>query len=156
MFQVGDTVVHPGEGLCEVRDIRTEEFVAGQPRQYYALRPLRAGTETTVFLPVDQTRVLLRAVMSVQLAQTLEEEAQKQAPVWTDNERTRQETVSRIMHEAQPVAMMRLVMDLRAEQTRRRSVGKKLRYADEHALTEARRLLRQELETVLGDKAPSV
>lgn len=154
MFQVGDTVVHPGEGLCEVRDICTKEFVAGQPREYYALRPLRVGAETTVFLPVDQTRVPLRAVMSKQLAQRLQEEARQHAPVWTANERERQERVLRILHEAEPVALMRLVMDLCAEQTRRRETGKKLRYADEHALTEARRLLRQELAAVLGDEAP--
>ena len=53
MFQLGDTVVHPRDGLCVVEDIRTEEFQTGEPRQYYLLRPLAEGG-VTVYLPVDQ------------------------------------------------------------------------------------------------------
>ncbi len=52
MFRQGELVVHPGEGVCRVEGVRTEEFQKGQPREYYLLRPMAAGG-MTVYLPVD-------------------------------------------------------------------------------------------------------
>ena len=147
MFRAGDTVLHPGEGVCRVEDIRTEEFQKGQPRDYYLLRPLADGG-MTVYLPVDQQRVCLRAVMTAEEARTLKEDAVARDSVWSDNDRERQERFAAILRAAQPIELMRMVLDIREEQAVRRQSGKKLRYTDEHALQDALRLLRQEIATV--------
>ena len=148
MFQTGNTVLHPGEGVCRVEDIRTEEFQKGQPRDYYLLRPV-AGGGMTVYLPVDQQRVQLRAVMTPAQARTLREDAEAQGSVWIDNDRERQARFAKILRAAQPIELMRMVLDIRAEQKARRQSGKKLRFTDEHALQDAVRLLRQEIAAVL-------
>lgn len=150
MFQVGQTVVHPGEGLCEVTDVRTEEFVKGQPQEYYLLRPLGKEAGMTVYLPVNQQKVRLRTAMTAAEARALPAAAAATASVWSDNERERQERFAQILRDSEPVAMMRMVQELRDEQARRRNDGKKLRFTDERALQEAVRLLRQELTAVLG------
>lgn len=145
MFRQGELVVHPGEGVCRVEDVRTEEFQKGQPRKYYLLRPMAAGG-MTVYLPVDQTRVPLRPIMDAERARTLHDVAQAAESVWVANDRERQERFAAILHAAEPEAMMRMVLDIREQQAARRQRGKKLRFTDEHALQEAERLLKQELE----------
>lgn len=145
MFRQGELVVHPGEGVCRVEDVRTEEFQKGQPREYYLLRPMAAGG-MTVYLPVDQTRVPLRPIMDAERARTLHDAAQAAESVWVANDRERQERFTAILHAAEPEAMMRMVLDIREQQAARRQRGKKLRFTDEHALQEAERLLKQELE----------
>lgn len=149
MFRQGDMVVHPREGVCCVEDIRTEEFQKGQPRDYYLLRPLAVGS-MTVYLPVDGQRVCLREVMSADEARSLKAEAEARERVWVDNDRERQERFVDILHRAEPVELMRMAMDIRAEQTERRQTGRKLRYVDEQALQEALRALRGEVAFALG------
>lgn len=150
MFQIGQTVVHPGEGLCEVADIRTEEFVKGSPQEYYLLRPCGIDGGMTVYLPVNQEKIRLRTTMTAAQAASLCETAAAAEPVWVENERERQEKIATVLREGEPIALMRLVQDLRAEQAKRRAIGKKLRYTDERALQDATRLLREEMAAVLG------
>lgn len=149
MFTVGQTVMHPGEGPCVVTAVRTEEFVKGQPREYYSLQPMGSGDAMTVFVPVDQQRLCLRPLMTVEQAHSLKASAAKAPPLWSSNERERQERFVQALRECDPVMLMRLVLDVREQQTQRRAEGKKLRFTDERALQEAVRLLKRELAVVL-------
>ncbi len=84
--------------------------------------------------------------MDAERARTLHDAAQAAESVWVANDRERQERFAAILHAAEPEAMMRMVLDIREQQAARRQRGKKLRFTDEHALQEAERLLKQELE----------
>ena len=40
MFKIGDTVVHPGMGVCKIENIKAESFGRGVLRQFYVLKPI--------------------------------------------------------------------------------------------------------------------
>lgn len=149
MFQVGDTVVHQGEGLCKITALRTEEFSRGNRQTYYVLQP-QSDTATTLFVPVDGERVRLRTVMTAEQAQALPAQAAAYPPVWSDNDRERQDTFVRILREGEPAALARLVLDIKEQERQRYQHGKKLRFTDERAMQEAARSLKQELAVVLN------
>ena len=60
MFGIGDTVMHPSEGVCSVEDIRTIQFSGGQPRPYYVLHPTMEKGSSTVYMPTDRGDTVLR------------------------------------------------------------------------------------------------
>ena len=63
MYQVGNTVMHPSEGICAVEDIRRMRFGA-QEREYYVLRPTMENSSSTVYLPVERGDAVLRKLLS--------------------------------------------------------------------------------------------
>lgn len=144
MFHINDIVVHPGEGVCRVADIRNEEFQKGNPMQYYALEPLYEGG-MTVFLPVDQTRVPLRSIVSAEEADTVMQRAENVDSQWTDDERIRKERFNTILRSGDLVMLARLILDIREQQETRRLNGKKLRSSDEFVLQETTRKVRNEI-----------
>ena len=52
LFSVGDTVMHPSEGICTISEIRLMHFGSGAPRKYYILKPEMDQSSATVYLPV--------------------------------------------------------------------------------------------------------
>ena len=53
MYQVGNTVMHPSEGICAVENIRRMRF-GTQEREYYVLRPTMENGSSTVYLPIER------------------------------------------------------------------------------------------------------
>lgn len=51
MFEIGNYVVHAGEGICEISDI-TMMNVSGADRKYYILIP-NEERAAKVYIPVD-------------------------------------------------------------------------------------------------------
>ncbi len=54
MYQIGDTVMHPSEGVCSIEDIRPIRFSGNTSRDYYVLRPSMERGSGTVYLPVTE------------------------------------------------------------------------------------------------------
>ena len=63
MYQAGDTVMHPSEGVCAVEGVRAMQF-AGARREYYVLKPSADGSSSRVFLPVERGDTVLRKLLS--------------------------------------------------------------------------------------------
>ena len=66
MFGIGDTVMHPSEGVCNVEEIRTIQFSGAQPRSYYVLHPTMEKGSSTVYMPTDRGDTVLRRLLSRQ------------------------------------------------------------------------------------------
>lgn len=149
MFQQGDIIVHPGEGVCRVTDIRAEVFQKGDDRQYYALQPLYDAS-MTMYVPVDQTRISLRPILTAEEAATVTTRAAALPSVWVEDDRARRERFTAILRGGDATELVRLILDLREQQQSRQQNGKKLRTTDETALHEATRRVREELAVVHG------
>ena len=98
----------------------------------------------------------LRAVMTPEVARSLKTAAEALPPLWCDNDCDRQSRFSAVLREGEPTAMLRLVLDVREQQKKRREAGQKLRYTDEQALQETLRLLRSEIAFALGIEVGAV
>ena len=62
MFKVGEYVVYGNTGVCKVEDITTMDMV-GTEKEYYVLVPVY-NKNGRAFLPVDNTKVVIRPVLT--------------------------------------------------------------------------------------------
>ena len=60
MFETGNVVLHPSEGVCEIDDVRSERFDGSKKRTYYVMHPLYAKIKSTLFVPVDSDKIVLQ------------------------------------------------------------------------------------------------
>ena len=156
MFHKNEYVMHSGEGVCLVEDIRDERFAGTAPKQYYILRPVYENTGTTVFLPVDSEAARLRPLLTGEQIEELLATAENAPSLWVENDRQRQDTFNRLLREGDPASLLRLVLDIRQRQKDQAAAGRKLRFFDEKTLQEAQRFIRQEYAHVLGMEPEAV
>lgn len=50
MFRIGDAVIHPAEGVCEITEITKKDF-GGKTEEYYVLKTVY-DSRSTVYIPV--------------------------------------------------------------------------------------------------------
>ena len=149
MYQVGNTVMHPSEGICAVEDIRKMRFGA-QEREYYVLRPRMENGSSTVYLPVERGNAVLRKLLSREDVLTMIRESGQYAGLWIDDSRLRKERFTEILHEGNYAKLIQMIRELHEHNARRLAEGKRLPATDEHLLADAQRLLHQEFSYVLG------
>ena len=70
MYSIGDKIMYGGTGVCIVQEITSVKLSSlDQPRAYYVLKPLyQSGT---IQIPVDNTKVPIRPVMTRSEAEQL-------------------------------------------------------------------------------------
>ena len=55
MFRIGDAVIHPAEGVCEITEITKKNF-SGTAEEYYVLKSVY-DSQSTVYIPVETVKV---------------------------------------------------------------------------------------------------
>ncbi|MBP3337588.1 MAG: CarD family transcriptional regulator [Clostridia bacterium] len=71
MFNVGDKIIYGQTGVCEVMEI-VEMSIPGENKKtpYYSLKPLFMSS-STIFTPVENKKIAMRAVISKEEAEKL-------------------------------------------------------------------------------------
>jgi len=149
MYQIGDTVMHPSEGVCRIEDIRPIRFSGNQSRDYYVLRPSMEKSSGTIYLPIDRGDAVLRRLLSRQDILTMIHESSAYTGLWAEDARTRKDRFAAILHEGNYAKMIQMIREIHEHNTLRLAEGKKLAANDEHVLNDAQRLLHQEFSYVL-------
>lgn len=150
MFQKDSYVVYGMNGPCRIVNI-TCLNVPGcdRKRKYYVLQP--AGSSgSTIYSPVDNDKVAIRAVMSKKEAQNLLDEAGTIGEIEVRSEKFREETYKDVIRSGdcrRAVALVRTLMDRRHK---RIAQGRKITSVDERYLGEAMARLTSELSIALG------
>lgn len=149
MYNKGDTVMHPGAGVCKIHDIRKERFPKTEPKLYYVLKPVYDNGATTIYLPADENKITLRKLLSADDIKDLIHSISLEDKLWVDDDNERQEKFMRILRNGDHANIIKLIAELHTEQTDRASRGKKLHIADDKVLHEAEKLLHQEFAYTL-------
>ena len=149
MFNAGDTVMHPTEGVCRVEDVRTLQF-GSAPQPYYVLHPTGEKASSTVYLPVSRGDSVLRRLLSREDILRFIHESGDYAGLWIEDGRLRKEAFQRILDEGNYAKIIRMILEPHQARLRRQSEGKKPCAADETLLAQAERLVHQEFSCVLN------
>ena len=148
MYQTGDTVMHPSEGICTVEAIRSMQF-AGTARDYYVLKPDADSSSSTVYLPVERGDAMLRRLLSRKdVIELIHQSAECDDP-WVEDSKKRKEAFQRILDEGNYPRIIRMIRALYEKGELRMSEGKKPCAADEALRERAERLIHQEFAYVL-------
>lgn len=149
MYQTGDTVMHPSEGVCTIVDVRSIRFSGNDFRDYYVLRPSMEKGSGKVYLPVERGNAVLRRLLSRQDILDMIHSSRCHASLWADDNRVRKDRFISILHEGNYAKVIQMIREIHEHEAQRIAEGKKLSVSDEHVRTEAERILHQEFSYVL-------
>lgn len=149
LFAVGDTVMHPSEGVCTVSDIRAMQF-AGATRDYYVLKPETEKSSSTVYLPVSRGNAVLRKLLTRSGIDALIAQSRTLPSLWIEDAKQRRDAFHAVLSSCDYAKMMRMIADIYEHNALRLAEGKKPCAADEAIREDAENLLHQEFSHVLG------
>ncbi|MCM1363737.1 MAG: CarD family transcriptional regulator [Faecalibacterium sp.] len=155
MYKSGDTVIYQNTGVCKIVDIRYEAF--GKSRvKYYVLNPLCDTCSTKIYVPVGSEDGKFKAVVSGEEIAELIEKVSKCKPVWTDNDKLRDERFSQVLADGDRVCIMKMISEIHAKRSERAKEGKRLKINDERTLRTAETIIGSEFAFVLGIEPDAV
>jgi len=149
MYNIGDTVMHPSEGMCIISDKRAMQFSGSQKRDYYILTPSHEKSSSTIYMPVDRGNAVLRRLLSREDILSLIHESAALDFTWIADNKQRKDAFYKLLHSGNIASVIRMISEIHLRQQQRIAEGKKPCACDETILTEAQRLLHQEFSCVL-------
>ena len=149
MFNVGDFVVYGRSGICEVIDITTMSMT-GIPgdKLYYILRPYK-DKNGKICTPVDNDKIVIRAVISKEEAKCLLEQISDITELDIPNEKMRESMYKESIRSCECTELIKLIKTIRTRKQERLSIGKKITATDERYIKMAESSLYSEFSMVL-------
>lgn len=152
MYSIGDNVLYGANGVMTVVDIR-EELVGNVAQRYYILRAYGTRSESLIYVPVDNERLVLamQPLLTCEQARDLIG-GQTELPVieWISDNRARAERFKAIVESGDRAAMLSMIRMVYESGLAREREGKKNFLTDENIKTKAEKILATELSLVLG------
>lgn len=151
MYDIGSYVMYGNQGVCQILELRREDF-SGEWKDYYILSPLD-DAKMTIYVPMDAEALLarMRPLLSREEVAILIREGCAAEPMeWIHDARGRSELFRQILQSGNQhrlMVMLRTIYQRREEQM---ALGKKLYSADETAFEKAEKLLHGEIAAVLN------
>lgn len=150
MFAKGDFIVYGRTGICEVMDISTIDMDGvSRDKLYYILSP-RQGGGGRIFTPVDNSKVVMRKVISKEEAAKLVDQIPEIETLWIDNEKLRESRYKESMRTCDCTEWIKMIKTLYLRRRQRIAQGKKITATDERYLKLAEGNLYAELSIALG------
>jgi CarD family transcriptional regulator len=156
MFKKDTYVVYGTKGPCRIVNI-TSLNIPGcdRKRKYYVLQP--AGSSgSTIYSPVDNDKVVIRALISQKEAQALLDEAGLIDAIRIPSEKFREETYKEVLRSADCRRAVALIRTLMERRRKRIAQGRKITSVDERYLGEAMERLTSELSIALDESREDI
>ena len=147
MFQTGEFMIYGNNGLCEVMDVAPVEF-ASADKLYYHIVPV-GSRNSRLFVPVDQTKVVMRRPISKEDALALIDRLPDLGQIETDNDRMREEKYKAAIQSEDCEELFRLIKTMYLRRQERLAAGRKVTALDERYMKAAKDHLYGELSYVL-------
>lgn len=156
MFHVGDYIVYGSNGICRVEEI-THPDIAGidADKLYYVLVPEKTR-DSRLFCPTDNSRVVLRSVISAAEADALMKEVKGIEPLQVESERMRDDSYKKAMKSCDLRQCVQVIKALLIRKQEREAHGKKVTVTDERYMKLAEDGLYSELALVLGKEREEI
>lgn len=156
MFSIGNSVIHPGEGVCEITDICSRTF-DGKTCDYYVLKTVY-DSRTTLYIPVETAgyRPKIRLLLNEDQIHEAIDLIKDSLPIISENDNKRRTTFKEIIASGEPTDISRVlktVYELKCS-----TKGKKQKISDERIIRETETSVFSEFGYVLGikqDEMPS-
>lgn len=155
MFKCGDTVMHPGMGVCKIQEIK-KQTIMKKTQEFYILKPVYENEKTTIYVPVNSDKIGLRRLLTQDDIKKILRTLPSVQSLWVDNDAKRKESFTQILKSGDHIQIMELIKELYEHKLEKQSAGKRLHISDEKILQEAERLIHQELAYTMNIKTDEV
>lgn len=149
MFETGNVVLHPTEGVCEIDDVRSERFDGSKKRTYYVMHPLYAKIKSTLFVPIDSDKILLQKMPTKEEIIELIKSVSITDIEWIENSTLRKDAFMHIIYKGDTKEIVALIAKLHMRKNEVEANGKKFSATDSKILKEAEKKVYQEFSYVL-------
>ena len=130
IFHIGETVMHPSEGVCTIEELKQMDF-SNDTRTYYVLKPVAEKSSSTVYLPVIRGNHILRSLLTQETILEMIKQAASHESLWISDNKQRKEKFTRILSEGNHVKTIKLIQELHEHRMLREQEGKRNCAADE-------------------------
>lgn len=156
MLKEGDRVLYETVGVCQVRDVSTQEFLK-KDKLYYSICPVYQK-DTMIYVAVDNERVKMRPVMSREEAEEFINELPQIEGIQTENEKERFQMYKQMLVSGDRRAWAAMIKGLHSLQKKRMEKGARLAVRDQEGMKTAEKLLHEELAAaleIMPDQVPA-
>ena len=145
MFEVGEYVIFATNGVCKVEAVgKLEMNGMSEEKLYYTLIPIQAS-ETKIFTPVDNDKVVMRRVLSKEEALALINDISNIEIISIEDDKAREEVYKEAIKKCDCRELIKIIKTLYLRKETRLSEGKKVINSDERYLKIAEENLYEEL-----------
>lgn len=156
MFEKGSYVVYGNSGICRIDDIAYLNMPGCDcSKQYYVLSSVSPkGTKS--FLPVDNTKVVLRELITESEALSLLDEIPHIEELGINNDKVREEKYKQLLKSCDCRDLVCILKTVQLRKRARVAIGKKITVTDDRYYRLAEDYLYSELGMVLGKEKREV
>lgn len=157
MFSKGDVIFHTSAGICQIDDIRQENFT-GELRQYYVMHPVNHNGRSVIYVPVDAKKSPIRNVLSEEEINEVIINSINENIEWIDNNNLRKASFNEILHSDNISRIIALISVLHKRKESVINNGKKMPVVDERIMNDAEKKVHEEFSYALDiheDEVPS-
>lgn len=145
MFKVGNYVVYGNTGICKIEDIASMDIMGtGHEKKYYVLIPVNSDNGKA-YLPVDNQKVVLRAVISRDEAVALIDRIPEIENITENNDKLREERYKQLSKQCSCESWVAILKTIYQRKKEREALGKKSTSTDERYFKMAEDKLYEEL-----------
>ena len=150
MFEIGNYVVNPSNGICRIADIVQLDFQEdSNARQYYLLVPTQ-NEEAKVYISMNGAEKRIREVMSSNEAWETIESMTDIRPVQIENDRMREQYYKDAINSCEMCKLIGAAKTMYGRRMKRDQEGKKLTAVDERYSKLVENAIYSELAFALG------
>lgn len=150
MFKVNDYVVYGSTGVCQIANIKKDEYNNSDQNEYYILNPVFNHSNMIIMVPVNNPNILMRAISTKDEVLSLIATMPAIESVWVDDERQRNTDFKAALKAGKNEELIKIIKTLYLEKEARLAVGKKLTKTDEDIFEAAEKHLNQEFAIALN------
>jgi CarD family transcriptional regulator len=143
MFKVGDLIIYSGQGICRIEDI-CEKTILGETKDYYILHPV-AGSSLKISTPVDNKKVLMMEIISLEEAHEIIEAFRLPGLEWIEAASYRVQEYSNIVKSGNRKKISKVANTLIRKKHEAELNGKKIPEQDNRILNNIKNILFLEL-----------
>lgn len=147
MFKIKDYVVYGLNGVCMIEDIE-KMSLKNKELEYYILSPI--NNKMTIKIPVDNTTMSIRNLMSKNEVMNLIEFISKKETIQIDDYRKKNQEYKSIIRSGNVIDIIKVINSINLEKNEKASLGKKINKTEDDILISAKKQLYQEMSIVLG------
>jgi len=156
MYKVGEYIHHANRGICQVAEITSiKTSGAGSEKQYYKLTPLESMS-STLFTPVENSKVMMRRIMTREDAEKLIGEIPSIQSVQIPDDRKIENVCRTQLASVDCKDWVGLIKTLYQRRQKRLDAGKKVTASEERFFQSATGRLHTELAMAIGIKPEAV
>lgn len=134
MFELGEYIVYGRNGVCKVIEIGTLEVGgASKDKLYYTLIP-KYSNGSKFFTPVDNKKVVMRSVISIEEANALIDDFKNIETIWVADDMRREDVYKKSIKRCDSRELVKIIKTIYLRKKSRISEGKKVTISEEKYL----------------------